>query len=769
MKRLLSKVMVGILLVGQILSVTSLTAGADNSANVVTLGENLSEEQKQSILDFFGVSEGSVEIVYVTNADERELLSGHYTDEEIGTKTYSCAYIHITSSGGIQAKIGNLNRVTSADIAQMLALSGVYNCEVLTAAPFEVSGTGALTGVMMAYEQASDVQLDPVKKDVAVKAIETKEKIADTVGKEEATLVVNDIAIHIIRDNVKDENAVVSTVDEVVQTTQSAMEERAQLMGAAPSGTIGQTEKEALYDFGRKLAETDYDYEAMKPTLQRVTRTAAQNAEVNDPIIETFDSSDLVALPEDSILRSGDDEAMGDIIVNSTAEATVPAGEVVSLTTDSIELVPAGQCSYEEMQAACDTSGAVSAQEYSLRQDGDRSTVVGPDGATVLDVSAPYIFEDIIGDNILLGCDENYETENTGEAATGTEAEEATENQASGDEDTGITPIIIPDFDIQLPTIDDIMNNTYKYGIADIEGNILVSCAFDKIYSTNYHPWSDSSGTIGYGDFGYFPVVYEGTFGYVSSAGEITCLTDIELDPEMISGIIYDMGEIDSCYDIGCSARYIAEDGTICLIAADGIIAELGSSENIYSVHPLDYAGGALWKVALGSFMGESYLTDWHGNVLMKGYGEYYISADGKTLYVPASEGYDRYEIQYLGNLAGNGSVQSQAQTGQAQTEQAQSQAAQGDGGTPVQENADAAAPAASAKDMLEQAAALISEDMAANQESILSLLRSAKTELDTQNPDAASPVNSVIVLLESGATDAAAVSTLIDAALGAL
>lgn len=762
MKRLLSKVMIGILLIGQILSVTSMVAGADNSANVVTIGENLSEEQKQSILDFFGVSEGSVEIVYVTNADERELLSGHYTDEEIGTKTYSCAYIHITSSGGIQAKIGNLNRVTSADIAQMLALSGVYNCEVLTAAPFEVSGTGALTGVMMAYEQASDVQLDPVKKDVAVKAIETKEKIADTVGKEEATLVVNDIAIHIIRDNVKDESAVVSTVDEVVQTTQSAMEERTQLMGAAPSGLIGQTEKEALYDFGRKLAETDYDYEAMKPTLQRVTRTAAQNAEVNDPIIETFDSSDLVALPEDSILRSGDDEAMGDIIVNSTADMATSAGEVVSLTTDSIELVPVGQVSYEEVQTARNMYyNATLEPGYSTGYSDGQSVIVGQNGETILEVSGPYSFSDVWGERVLVEYDETAQE-------TADDGEESENTQSDSDGGTGIT----------MPSISDKVDSveapgilkdepTYKYGIVDIEGNILLSCAFDEIFSTFNHPWSETSGTYGYGDFGYYPVVYEGTFGYASSNGEITCLTDIEMNGESnaidMGAQISNLNFIDSNYAAGCAALHVAEDSTVYLIAADGVITELGNASDFMGILPQEFSGGALWYCC-DSEGTSLYLMDWHGNILLDGYWDYDMSMDGKTLYVQTSTGYDKYEIRYLGSLAGSGSAQAQGQTGQVQ-----GQAVPGDGGTPVQENADAAASAVSAKDLLEQAAALISEDMAANQESILSLLRSAKTELDAQNPDAASPVNSVIVLLESGATDATAVSTLIDAALGAL
>lgn len=49
-------------------------------------------------------------------------------------------------------------------IATTLSTSGVVNCEVLAASPFEVSGTGALTGILMAYESAVGTQLDENEK-----------------------------------------------------------------------------------------------------------------------------------------------------------------------------------------------------------------------------------------------------------------------------------------------------------------------------------------------------------------------------------------------------------------------------------------------------------------------------------------------------------------------------------------------------------------------------------------------------------------------------
>ena len=52
-----------------------MVAKADNS-KVVTLGANLSDEQKKSMYEYFGTSSDKVETIEVTNADERKYMEG---------------------------------------------------------------------------------------------------------------------------------------------------------------------------------------------------------------------------------------------------------------------------------------------------------------------------------------------------------------------------------------------------------------------------------------------------------------------------------------------------------------------------------------------------------------------------------------------------------------------------------------------------------------------------------------------------------------------
>ena len=129
--------------------------GQADSEKVVTLGENLNDSQRASMYEYFGTSPDKVKTIVVTHADEVKYMEGIATAQQIGATTNSCAYVEPTNSGGIKVKTANLNFVTSAMIASTLTTAGMENCNVIAACPFEVSGTGALTGIIMAYENAS--------------------------------------------------------------------------------------------------------------------------------------------------------------------------------------------------------------------------------------------------------------------------------------------------------------------------------------------------------------------------------------------------------------------------------------------------------------------------------------------------------------------------------------------------------------------------------------------------------------------------------------
>lgn len=187
-----------------------------DSVKTVTLGADLTADQKNLVLSYFGIKDSDksqYSFITINNEEERDALKGIVPTEQIGTKTYSCAYIEPTTEGGINVETTNLTYVTDNMIASALTTAGVENCEVKAASPFKVSGTGALTGAMKAYEVATDQKLDEKKKDIANKEIKTSVDLADEVGDDDATTLINDSKEKVIEDAANSKDGL--TEDEV--------------------------------------------------------------------------------------------------------------------------------------------------------------------------------------------------------------------------------------------------------------------------------------------------------------------------------------------------------------------------------------------------------------------------------------------------------------------------------------------------------------------------------------------------------------------------
>lgn len=226
-----------------------------DSAKVVTLGANLSEEQKNSMYEYFGTSADEVETIEVTNQDERKYMEGIATEAQIGTRTYSCSYVEPTDDGGIQVKVANLTFVTSSMIASTLLTSGVENCNVIAASPIEVSGTGALTGIMMAYESASGEELDEDQKAAATEELVTTGELADEIGQEQASELMNQVKQEVIEDDLSEKDEIEDTVTK-----------------AASDVGVDLTDEQIaqITSLMQNIAQYDYDVKALKKTLDNL-------------------------------------------------------------------------------------------------------------------------------------------------------------------------------------------------------------------------------------------------------------------------------------------------------------------------------------------------------------------------------------------------------------------------------------------------------------------------------------------------------------------
>ena len=299
-------------LIAALLCSACLVAGSVNpvmadAARVVTLGADLTDAQKQTMMKYFNVSSDQVQIMTITNQDEHNHLDNIAPQSQIGTRTLSCAYVKPTQSGGIKVRTANLNWVTGNMIATTLSTSGVKNCEVVAACPMEVSGTGALTGIQMAYEQASGKKLDETKTKLANEEMVVTGNLADQVGKNEATTVVNQSKMDVIQNNVQNADEIQNIVINVAEQN---------------NVSVSQEEIDKIVSLLGKIAEQGYNYDDVKETLEQVNENTTGQASSGDDTLDGENKDDTVEVDGDSddITNSVDDSVLGDDVIQSSTE-----------------------------------------------------------------------------------------------------------------------------------------------------------------------------------------------------------------------------------------------------------------------------------------------------------------------------------------------------------------------------------------------------------------------------------------------------------------
>lgn len=288
----------------------NITCAFADSSKVVTIGADLSDAQKQTVLDYFGVKKDEAVILEVNNLEERKYLQGIASEAQLGTKTFSCAYVEPAKKGnGINVKTANLTYVTSSMIASTLATCGVEDANVIAMTPLSggVSGTGALTGVMKAFEDATGKELSEDKKELASKELITTSDLGDEIGQDEAAGLINDIKADVIKNGTKDTNQIAETINNVTNNYNI---------------TLTPSQEKQISDLMTKISEQDYDYNSLKNTFKNVSDAVDKNlqdAGININRSEGFFSSignwfkDLFSGSKDlGILENTNDTVLGD-------------------------------------------------------------------------------------------------------------------------------------------------------------------------------------------------------------------------------------------------------------------------------------------------------------------------------------------------------------------------------------------------------------------------------------------------------------------------
>ena len=353
-----------------------LVAGSVNpvfadATKVVTLGADLSDAQKQTMMKYFNVSADQVQILTVTNQDEHNHLDNIAPQEQIGSHTLSCAYVKPTQSGGIKVRTANLNWVTGNMIATSLSTSGVKNCEVIAACPMEVSGTGALTSIQMAYEKASGEKLDATKTKLANQEIVTTGELADKVGKDQATTVVNQSKMDVIQNDVQNADEIQNIVINVANQNNIS---------------VSQDDIDKIVSLLQQIAQQGYNYDDVKQTLEQVdanttgasTTSAAETGDSMDE--ENPDDTvdvDQSTEDDDDIMNNVNSDVLGDNVIESSTEENDQEEAPAEDSADSSETeIPDAteDGTYTEEDSTEDTAEGTSADETGIPEATEENT-----------------------------------------------------------------------------------------------------------------------------------------------------------------------------------------------------------------------------------------------------------------------------------------------------------------------------------------------------------------------------------------------------------
>ncbi|ANB57282.1 hypothetical protein GFC29_1567 [Anoxybacillus sp. B7M1] len=182
-------------LMASLLLAYPIAAAADAAEGdvIITLGENLTDSQKQQVLNEMNAPENA-QTITVSNTEEHKYLDGLIPKAQIGTKAISSSMITIGANGsGLDVETHNITWVTKEMYTNALITAGVKDAKIYITAPFPVSGTAALTGLMKAYELSSDKVIPDDVKKVANEEMVKTAQLGKSIGNDQAVALLTRI------------------------------------------------------------------------------------------------------------------------------------------------------------------------------------------------------------------------------------------------------------------------------------------------------------------------------------------------------------------------------------------------------------------------------------------------------------------------------------------------------------------------------------------------------------------------------------------------
>lgn len=221
----------------------------------LALGENLSAEQKATVLGLMGIDAANLEdyhVVSVTNKEEHQYLDAYLPSEKIGTRALSSVVIVKREKGnGLNISTKNINYCTIGMYKNALVTAGLKDADIIVAGPSPISGTAALIGAMKAYSEMTGEPVDEESLDAAMNEIVITGQLADLIEDADDGEVEEFIAYvkqKVLEGGLKDDSSIRECIDDALEKYDFSMTD---------------DEKDELASVLLKISKLDIDVDAL--------------------------------------------------------------------------------------------------------------------------------------------------------------------------------------------------------------------------------------------------------------------------------------------------------------------------------------------------------------------------------------------------------------------------------------------------------------------------------------------------------------------------
>ena len=226
----------------------------DLSDTYVSLGANLTESERATVLGLLGLTESDLQnctVVQVTNQEEHEYLDAYLSSSVIGDRAISSVKVVNKDKGnGITVETRNINYCTESMYQNALATAGLEDADVTVVGPFSVSGTAGLIGAIKAYDTMTGKDTAEESVEAATQELVTTSELGESMGDQESASTL----VGAVKDKVVSEG--LETEEEI----RDAIEDTAEQMDI----TLTEDQIAKITDLMDQIKDLDLDINALK-------------------------------------------------------------------------------------------------------------------------------------------------------------------------------------------------------------------------------------------------------------------------------------------------------------------------------------------------------------------------------------------------------------------------------------------------------------------------------------------------------------------------